>query len=55
MTVQERVELLREIAALWVELFGPEQEPEPGYVVRCGDCGSEYSYALGCCTGCGRS
>jgi hypothetical protein len=33
--------------------------PEPGheqeYVVRCSQCGSEYSYERGCCTGCGRS
>jgi hypothetical protein len=30
------------------------EAPEP-YVVRCGDCGSVYSYERGCCTGCGRS
>jgi hypothetical protein len=34
--------------------LGISRSPEP-YVVRCGDCASEYSYERGCCTGCGRS
>jgi hypothetical protein len=63
MTMQEQVELLRETVALWVEVYGPDQAPEPrvmmrdgpAYAVRCGQCGAEYSYALGCCTGCGRN
>jgi hypothetical protein len=58
------VELLRETVMLWIEVVGPDQAPEPKvelrdvnppYPVRCGQCGAEYSYALGCCTGCGRN
>src|SRR5215831_19302127 len=35
MTVQEQVELLRETVRLWVEVFGPDEAPEP----RVGDTG----------------